>query len=83
MPFTTIFPHVFMFEDTFNYRISMDTSYPNINKAEFDKKGWLHFYEGTKQIKPPDKSNISDKGLKIRAYVDVDFVDALVMRRSI
>ena len=65
-----------------NYKIILDISYPNINKAEFDKKFWWYFYEGTKQTKSPNIPKLSGEELIIRAYVYVTFADEKVMRRS-
>ena len=65
-----------------NYRTILDISYPNINKAEFDKKAWLYLYRGTKQTKPPNIPKVSGDELIIRAYVDVAFAGEKVMRGS-
>jgi len=65
-----------------NARIVFDPSYPDIDMTVFKECDWKHFYGDVKEAIPPNAPSPRGKEVDIRLFVDSDFANDQLTRRS-
>ena len=80
--------HIFAYlKKHLNSEIVFDTSEPDIDMNSFQRQDWSYSIysfpgEETKEVLPPNMSQLLGNGFKIRCFVDADHAGDYLTRRS-
>lgn len=75
--------HIFAYLKQYSRsKIVMDSSVPRFNVERFHQCDWTEFYNGAKEVLPPNAPEERGQGVTMTCFVDADHAGCQVTRRS-